>query len=687
MVAKKMKHIETPGFRKIVSPQDQEIQLIPVEGRTENPKSIKELLELYQRTIKPNDFSAAVSTLTRYGVPALSGPSPKSSRASSEEIEAALKFLEKKSIWLLEQLEEQQEKYFESVKIPADKRYLPRSILKKLINWASQQGFLTQKPSKKEIIIYRHARVPSTPPQKSKTSDSCQLGSKNEDFVKSDSWKPLSTKEAKEWRQRFVTSVVPFVHSYSCLSAVAWVEIAQIWPSLILGNPILDRELIKFINFMQEKLKRSLATTERDLNAILRILEWLKREEYQLKLDQLNFTAIIPDLTIPAAITIDQFQNEEHPGEALWIARSKAEKEMNEAEKKVEILMSNYLGSLNVSLETEVNYLKSFVNLAKFIYLEKTKYFSKKRGYEDIGLIKVLRNLQAGKAEESVTSGQKTEARNRKKAKMVPWPKVLLAVEMAVIKFEQKYKYGVNTKTRYKNGNPRISMAIRSHRAQFHDLQTALILAMATALPPSRSKVYYQMEIGKNLIKGRLINGAVVSLENLPDHQKNLATWWLCLSPPDGKKDTIGEEGWLAEIPNRKFSTGKTLYWYLEEWINNWRPKSNPKHNYLYITEEGNKLTTDTYGHKVCNAFRRFIGSPINPHLLRHILITYAYERGMTDEEKRSLARCQQHSEATQAKIYNEQEMLNSLQPALKLNQKFLDEFYQSFDPDMIDPT
>ena len=134
---------------------------------------------------------------------------------------------------------------------------------------------------------------------------------------------------------------------------------------------------------MQEKLKRSLATTERDLNAILRILEWLKREEYQLKLDQLNFTAIIPDLTIPAAITIDQFQNEEHPGEALWIARSKAEKEMNEAEKKVEILMSNYLGSLNVSLETEVNYLKSFVNLAKFIYLEKTQYFSKKRGYED----------------------------------------------------------------------------------------------------------------------------------------------------------------------------------------------------------------------------------------------------------------------------------------------------------------
>jgi hypothetical protein len=316
---------------------------------------------------------------------------------------------------------------------------------------------------------------------------------------------------------------------------------------------------------MQGKLKRSLATTERDFNAILRILEWLKREEYQFKPDQLSLTAIIPNLTIPADITIDQFQNEERPGEALWIARSKAEKEMSEAEKKVKTLVSSYLGSLTVTFETEVNYLKSVVNLAKFIYLEKTKDFSKKGGYEDIGLIKVLRNLQAGKAEESVTSGQKTEARNRKKAKMVPWPKVLLAVEMAVIKFEQKYKYGVNTKTKYKNGSPRISMAIRSHRAQFHDLQTALILAMATALPPSRSKVYYHMEIGKTLIKGRLINGVVVSLENLPNHQKNLATWWLCLSPPDGKKGTIGEEGWQAEIPNRKFSTGKTLYWYLEE--------------------------------------------------------------------------------------------------------------------------
>jgi predicted solute-binding protein len=59
----------------------------------------------------------------------------------------------------------------------------------------------------------------------------------------------------------------------------------------------------------------------------------------------------------------------------------------------------------------------------------------------------------------------------------------------------------------------------------------------------------------------------------------------------------------------------------------------------------------------------------------------------MTDEEKRSLAKCQQHSEETQAKIYNEQEMLNRLKPALKLNQKFLDEFYQSFNPNMIDPT
>ncbi len=560
-----MKHIETSGFRKIVSPIDQEIQLIPVEGRRENPKSIKELLELYQRTIKPNDFSAAVSTLTRYGVPALSGPSPKSSRASSEEIEAALKFLEKKSIWLLEQLEEQQEKYFESVKLPADKRYLPRSIFKKLISWTRKQGFLTPKAPKKEIIIYRPTRVPSAPPLKNKTSDSCKLGSKNEDFVRSDSWKPLTLKEAKNWRQRFATSIKSLVHCYPVIIAVSWIEIAKISPPLFLCNPTLDRELINFIDFMQGKLKRSLATTERDFNAILRILEWLKREEYQFKPDQLSLTAIIPNLTIPADITIDQFQNEERPGEALWIARSKAEKEMSEAEKKVKTLVSSYLGSLTVTFETEVNYLKSVVNLAKFIYLEKTKDFSKKGGYEDIGLIKVLRNLQAGKAEESVTSGQKTEARNRKKAKMVPWPKVLLAVEMAVIKFEQKYKYGVNTKTKYKNGSPRISMAIRSHRAQFHDLQTALILAMATALPPTRSKVYYHMEIGKTLIKGRLINGVVVSLENLPNHQKNLATWWLCLSPPDGKKGTIGEEGWQAEIPNRKFSTGKTLYWYLEE--------------------------------------------------------------------------------------------------------------------------
>jgi hypothetical protein len=198
-----MTDIETPGFRKIVSPEDQEVQLVPVEGKEENPKTIKELLELYQRTIKPNDFSATLSTLTRYTVPAIEGPAPKSSRASSEEIEAALKFLEKKSIGLLEQLEEYQEKYFESVKLSPNKRYLPRTILKKLIDWTRKQGFLTPKVSNQEIVIYRHTRVPSTPAQRTKTSHSCQFGRKSEHFVKGQKWKSISPNTVKNGGKYF----------------------------------------------------------------------------------------------------------------------------------------------------------------------------------------------------------------------------------------------------------------------------------------------------------------------------------------------------------------------------------------------------------------------------------------------------------------------------------------------------
>jgi hypothetical protein len=78
-----MKQTETPGFREILSCQNQQIRMIPVKGREENPKTAKELLELYQGTIKASDFSAVLSTLTRYSVPAIEGPSPKSSRASN----------------------------------------------------------------------------------------------------------------------------------------------------------------------------------------------------------------------------------------------------------------------------------------------------------------------------------------------------------------------------------------------------------------------------------------------------------------------------------------------------------------------------------------------------------------------------------------------------------------------------
>jgi hypothetical protein len=323
--------------------------MVPVEGREEKPKTVKELLELYKCTIKPNDFSATLSTLTRYGVPALSGPSPKTSRASSEEIEAALRILDKTSVLLLDQLEEKQEKYFEALKLPSEKRYLPRSILKKMIDWAKEKGFLTPTTPKKEIIIYRHTRVPSTPTRKGKTGTSHQLGSKGEHFVSRDNWEPFSPKKAKDWQQRFVVSVIPLVHSYSLLIVVAWIEIAEISPPLFLVNPTLDGELTRFINFLQKEMKQAPETTDRDIKTILRILEWLYREEYQHKPEQLSLTSIIPNLPIPDCITISQFKNEAQPGEALWIARSIAEEEMTQAVSQMEETVSNYLDSLNVT--------------------------------------------------------------------------------------------------------------------------------------------------------------------------------------------------------------------------------------------------------------------------------------------------------------------------------------------------
>ncbi len=67
-----MEQIKKPGFVKIVSPPNQEIQMVPVQGREEKPKTIKELLELYEAATKPNRFSATLSILTRHCVPALS---------------------------------------------------------------------------------------------------------------------------------------------------------------------------------------------------------------------------------------------------------------------------------------------------------------------------------------------------------------------------------------------------------------------------------------------------------------------------------------------------------------------------------------------------------------------------------------------------------------------------------------
>jgi glutaredoxin-related protein len=167
-------------------------------------------------------------------------------------------------------------------------------------------------------------------------------------------------------------------------------------------------------------MNQALETTNRDIRAILRFLEFLYREEYHHKLDQLSLTSIIPDLPTPDSIKIHQFKTEAHPGDALVIAKLSAEEEMTKAISQMEKTVSNYLDSLTVTFEAQVNYLKSFVNLGKFIYLRQTKDFAREGGYQDIDLIKSLRKIQSQKAEQSVTSGQKTESRKRQREKMVP---------------------------------------------------------------------------------------------------------------------------------------------------------------------------------------------------------------------------------------------------------------------------
>ncbi len=93
----------------------------------------------------------------------------------------------------------------------------------------------------------------------------------------------------------------------------------------------------------------------------------------------------------------------------------------------------------------------------------------------------------------------------------------------------------------------------------------------------------------------------------------------------------------------------------------------NPSNDYVFVGKKGRQFTkTDLYS-LVQNNMYRLTGKWTNPHLLRHIYITYCLEAERPDEYMDALQLLMQHSKAMQRGPYNLSAKMHSIMPALQM--------------------
>ncbi|MGB0560178.1 MAG: hypothetical protein ACPGVO_00025 [Spirulinaceae cyanobacterium] len=674
---------QVPGFTTIVADANQQFLEVPLSQVT-RPQSVGQALTFFleEPDVSDSQKKGVQSVFFRHLTPALGGPSHTCARLTHQASQEAQAFLADLPLTALTNVDEKIEQYSKQAQLPKSVQNNLRSKFKAFEQWMQQQDWFSAEPDPPEpLVIYRHSQ--GAPPNVNKRGRSFANQMFGRDLAH---YQVVAAPVIPfGWHQMFMAAAGVSLRSHKLGLILLWIVLRTIEPALALGNPDLDRSLLEFANFLFCRCNRSFQTVRRDVHEILRAFDWVVTTE-KIPLAELSLQDLVEAPPLPKTLRLSTFckqypNNPRRAREELALAKVMAQETLDETVKTSRQRLERYLNAKDVQHDSRVNYTKSWINLARYLYADQTEHFKPERGFEDVPIIRAFRQLANTHCELAISSGEKTRMKQAKRQRMVPWPAVFLAVDLAFQKYEQKDKTQVTRTKRAQraDGSPRICQVDRSDLAIARDLKRALILAIATALPPGRSKVYYSLELGKTLIRGcfNATGTAFTPYDKLSPLEQENALWWLDLTPADGKRNTIDVGGWTCHIPNRRFRTGKTLYDYMDEWLAQWRPflGQNPLHNYFFTTEKGRAVDSSHYGYAFERALAQFTGyTGVRPHLLRSILVTYALEQNITDAERRSLAKMQRHSEEQQRKNYTELQSFQELRPAQNMMERFATE-------------
>lgn len=653
---------------------------IPPSFLTTPPQTIGQFYQdCYQNFLDTNQKNVAQqfsSLFLRHLTIAWGGPIPQGQRISPREQQSALVFLDTLNVSELKNSLKVLEAYFETNPLSGNIKSVLRNHLNKSLNIAIKARIIN--PERTEIFYrIKEKKKSRLYPQDIKLmenrpswADRNILGMLDSDFVHGEPTIPKQ-RTFPNWQ----LGISLWCRCPNLLVAICAVDFYHSTPSLYLGSPELDKELCNFFEFLIQRLNHREVTAQRDFLAILRYLAWLQHQK-EVPLAELQITQVIPFIKLK--FKRQDFKNEFGVvnAEKLQLAKIMAVEDMEEATEQIISNFDEYLESRRISWKSKINYMKSFVNLAKYVYQRETTDFKAERGFKDIPLIQRLRQTNHEFDQKSRNAPKLVIAREKR---MIPWLEVLAVVEKLRTEALLTHRFHIRSNRCNSNGEYKIDKVKRTEFARACDFQQFLLMAIYTAMPPGRPREYYELDIGRTFVAGELKDGIFIPREQMRNPDQ--AVWWMHLMPQDYKTGRKYQE-WWGKISNIKYSDGTRLYDYIDEWLTKWRLVFQPTHNRFFTTEKGKEIRGNAFAGRVQRSICRFTGARVNPHSLRHIFVTYLRSIGASEEALNSAARAMHHSRETQASIYDLQDLQAALEPSLNLAQQIAESYFANYQND-----
>ena len=280
-----------------------------------------------------------------------------------------------------------------------------------------------------------------------------------------------------------------------------------------------------------------------------------------------------------------------------------------------------------ISVRTELLVLRSVLFAAKFIYHDQSEAQSGETPYNDLYVVKEFRSLINSRRKAEKVAPRVADERK----KWLDYPQYL-----SVCKELWKECAGLKP-----NGEQRADSDVA------WSLQRYLIFSILSCCP-DRQRTLRELELGRTLFKE---DGLYVIRHGALDYKT-------------GK--SYGERAPMV--------ISKSIYPELEAYIDAWRSKLNPEHNYLFTQANGKPLTDKSLYKLFRTTAYRITGQRLTPHMVRDAIVTHLRStEHVSERQLEALALYMGHSVTMQRESYDRRTKKEKVEPAINLLQSLVD--------------